>query len=124
MCDRDCFHCQYEDCLADNVSPKEIESQTNLDKQILFERKSKKEKMDCMRQMRYNVSDHGREVRRIYAASDKAKEIKRLYEQSDKGKEYARERAKRYRERKRIMMTVYEIMRSIDYRPEGRNYET
>ena len=41
-----------------------------------------------------------------------------------KGKEYARERAKRYRERKRIMMTVYEIMRSIDYRPEGRNYET
>src|SRR5699024_6542246 len=91
MCDSDCFHCQYEDCLADNVSPKEIESQTNLDKQILFERKSKKEKMDCMRQMRYNVSDHGREVRRIYAASDKAKEIKRLYEQSDKGKEYARE---------------------------------
>lgn len=76
-----------------------------------------------MRQMRYRISDHGREMRKIYATSDKAKETKRLYEQSDRGKELAKERAKRYRERKRIMMTVYEIMRSIDYRPEGRNYE-
>lgn len=43
MCDRDCFNCRYEDCFVDSVSPKEIKSQTDLDKQILFERKSKKE---------------------------------------------------------------------------------
>lgn len=44
MCDRDCFNCRYEDCFVDSVSPKEIQSQTDLDKQILFERKSKKRK--------------------------------------------------------------------------------
>lgn len=123
MCDRDCFHCQYEDCFIDNVSPEEVKAQIDFDKEIMLERKHGKEAQRYKVQMKYRRSDKGSKTIKRCASSNRAKEYKKKYEHSDLGKRLARERARRYRERKRIMMTVYDKMRSVEYRSERSSYE-
>lgn len=39
ICNRDCFHCQYEDCLLDELTQEDFNASARRDREALFDRK-------------------------------------------------------------------------------------
>lgn len=88
ICNRDCFNCQYSDCINDDLSAKDYKSD-EVDKfiddkpteRVLKQRKSSR---DRMRQIRADNPNHSKD----YYKANREKEIKRNADAKKKNREY------------------------------------
>ena len=84
MCNMDCFHCCKPDCDNDRIqTAAERKAQTEVDREILYDRKEGREKTVA----RYRKSEKYKAHKKMYQSSDKGKEVIKKYESSEKAKE-------------------------------------
>ncbi len=118
MCDRDCFNCKYDDCINDTVVYEDIKVSDRLDRDVINESLSEKEKRHRLSNRRYyrrnkdtinaKKAKYRAENRELYNARSaehyekhkddyRARKMARYYENHEENKRKNRERMRAYR---------------------------
>ena len=86
-CNHECLHCQYKDCMNDDLTRQERAQQDAIDREIAFMRLDNKSQKVIACRRKYQNSSKGKETQKRYASSEKGKAAKRRYYSSLKGME-------------------------------------
>lgn len=87
QCNHECLHCQYKDCMNDDLTGQEQEQQDAMDREIAFMRLDDKSQKVIASRRKYQNSGKGKEAQKKYASSEKGKAAKKRYFSSQKGME-------------------------------------
>ena len=110
ICNMDCFHCPFEDCINDEITDIERKNQDESDMQIFLDGMFPKQRYVYeynhsqsakVVQKRYRSSEKGKVAIGKYNSSDKAKETRKKYRSSERAKELNRIWQREYRRRKK-----------------------
>lgn len=91
QCNHECLHCQYKDCMNDDLTRQEQAQQDAMDREIAFMRLDNKSQKVIAGRRKYRNSSKGREAQKRYASSEKGKMAKKRYSSSPKGMEASRQ---------------------------------
>lgn len=64
ICNRDCFHCQYEDCVLDELAPEDFNTSNELDRAATFDRKGDRAKREATYKKAYYKANREKEGRK------------------------------------------------------------
>ena len=97
MCNKDCFSCNYRDCICDDITAGEHDYIEAEDAAIKWEHMSNRQKA----LYKYAHSPKGRERSARYEQSDKRKQQRKAYDKSSKRKMSAQAYRDAHKEEKR-----------------------
>lgn len=108
ICNRDCFNCEYSDCICDEPSDDlrldyELDLEIKLSNKYNAQRKYRQTEKGKLKLHEYNTSEKAKARMNIYNKSEKGKERSRRFEQTEKRKEYKREWARRKRLNQKLL---------------------
>ena len=56
VCDRDCFHCKFEDCIEDGMIHKDYVQQSEIEKELLFPKTAQQKKIAAGQKAYYEAN--------------------------------------------------------------------
>ena len=104
ICNRDCFNCEYSDCICDEPSD-DLRLDYELDLEIKSSNKynAQKKYRQTEKGKLNNTSEKAKARMNIYNKSEKGKGRSRRFEQTEKRKAYKREWARRKRLNQKLL---------------------
>lgn len=110
MCDRDCFHCIFEDCICDELTHTEVAEQDHRDMQSKIDNMLDKELRVLQSRKKYASSEKGKANHKRYLASEKGKivEQRRYRKRITSGRNAEACKRYYYRKKKEITKKILE----------------
>jgi len=99
VCDRDCFHCKYDDCILEELEAEDYAEQRRIEREIVFPKDRKGQKRAAYQRAYYEANkDEIAAKKRAYreANKDELAAKQRAYREANKDELAAKQRA--YRE--------------------------
>ena len=94
ICDRDCFHCKYDDCILEELEAVDYDEQRRIEREIVFPQDRKKKIVAAKKRAYYEAN------------RDKIDAKKRAYYEANRDEIAAKQRA--YREENRDKIAAYQ----------------